>query len=220
MDIISGLFFMIMVVFLPIMILSLPFILLDKLLLSDFFYNKTGIKTYVMWYGKKRYLDKYALFITLGLISTIIGGMGYYVYYLTGLFAYFKIAALYDICLIYIGILIYLRKKFFFYIDEEKKEEDRVYPIPYIIISMICDVTINVGIMIIYALYRITHGGILIFVMIILVVLLHLTVFPDYINKVLPIEIRTSEGLSLFLFLCFFLWAIIMRIILIIGLAL
>lgn len=74
--------------------------------------------------------------------------------------------------------------------------------------------------MIIYALYRITHGGILIFVMIILVVLLHLTVFPDYINKVLPIEIRTSEGLSLFLFLCFFLWAIIMRVILIIGLAL
>lgn len=53
MDIISGLFFMIMVVFLPIVILSLPFILLDKLLLSDFFYNKTGIKTYVMWYGKK-----------------------------------------------------------------------------------------------------------------------------------------------------------------------
>lgn len=54
MDIISGLFFMIMVVFLPIVILSLPFILLDKLLLSDFFYNKTGIKTYVMWYGKKK----------------------------------------------------------------------------------------------------------------------------------------------------------------------
>ena len=74
--------------------------------------------------------------------------------------------------------------------------------------------------MIIYVLYRITHGGILIFVMIILVVLLHLTVFPDYINKVLPIEIRTSEGLSLFLFLCFFLCAIIMRVILIIGLAL
>lgn len=44
MDIISGLFFMIMVVFLPIVILSLPFILLDKLLLSDFFIIKQELK--------------------------------------------------------------------------------------------------------------------------------------------------------------------------------
>lgn len=93
----------------------------------------------------------------------------------------------------YFDILIYLRIKFFYY-DGDKNESEKRYPGSYPMVSMIWTSLITMFSTVILGMYVIFHKSVVLYCIIILLILMHIFLFPDYMNKVLPYDVRTLKG--------------------------
>lgn len=196
------------------------FVLIFKFLASDYFYNLTGHKLFyireidskefvdsvrketgrsylsleVMKHTSRRELiDSVALplssvYLCL-LIIFIAESMdfineSYFVTYLA-LFACGVI--------IYFNFLIYLRMKVFYY-GGSKAECEKRCPGSYPRVSYVWTILLSFYTTILFFLYIVTYKQSFIYGMIVLLIVAHIFIFPDYMNKVLPYDLRSLKG--------------------------
>jgi len=187
------------IIFFLILILDLTLVgIIYKFIISDFFVEKTGIKTFYYKNGKKKVTDKINI-LSSNLVAIVPFSVGLLFHYFSyDFFSIYDILfmgfSIYTVFFIYILICLYLRITFLPFKDE-KPEEERTYPFSYTITSIKLDLIINMQNVVFLMFYLIFEIKIGLYCFIIGFIYLHVfTLFPDYVNIFWPNEIRTKKG--------------------------
>ena len=177
------------------MILPLPiFLLTRKFLVSDYFYNKTGRKLYyIKKDGSREFIDSMTIISVLLMYYWIFGFTSYLISYLLEDYFFFHIGLVLCGLFTYCDIIIFLRIKFFYYEGDKYASEKRLLG-TYPMYSMIWTFWISLFGTFILVMYFIFHKTSIIYGLILLLITMHVFLFPDYMNKVLPWDVRTDKG--------------------------
>ena len=208
--IIGGIFFM-----------MVSFVLISKFLTSDYFYNLTGRKIfyirdtnpdetidyinevrvgrrydsleYMKYSGSRQLIDSVGLPFTSVYICLLILFITGIIYSLAG--NYPMLYAGYFGCalVVYFTFLIYLRMKIFYY-GGSKAECEKRCPRSYPKVSYTWTILLSFYSTILFFLYIVTYKQSFIYGIIVLLIVAHLYIFPDYMNKVLPWDLRSLKG--------------------------
>ncbi len=200
-----------------VIIILVGFFSIYAFLKSDLFYNLTGRKIYyVREFSAREIKDEYykvtgrrmlyskdkgsrELIDSIGIplcsitICLLILFIGYMIYSLSDYYLILYLGCFFSGLIIYFSFLICLRIKKFYY-NGDKYESEKRYPISYPMVSYTWTSYLSIHTTLFYLLYITSHAQILIYGMVGLLILAHVYIFPDYMNKVLPYDLRTFKG--------------------------
>ncbi|WP_304124344.1 hypothetical protein [Methanosphaera cuniculi] len=204
-----------------IFLMLVSYFLISKFLTSDYFYNLTGRKifyvkdtnpnetidhinevkigrrydsfNYMKYTGSRQLIDSVSLPFTSVYACSLILFMTGMIYLLAE--NYPMLYAGYFGCglVIYFTFLIYLRMKVFYY-GGSKTECEKRCPGSYPRVSYVWTILLSFYTTILFFLYIVTYKQSFIYGMIVLLIVAHVYIFPDYMNKVLPYDLRSIEG--------------------------
>ena len=202
-------------------LMMVSFVLINKFLTSDYFYNLTGHKifyvkdtnpnetidsinevkigrrydslNYMKHSGSRQLIDSVSLPFNSVYICLLILFITGIIYLLAG--NYPMLYAGYFGCglVIYFTFLIYLRIKIFYY-GGSKAECEKRCPGSYPRVSYVWTILLSFYTTILFFLYIVTYKQSFIYGMIVLLIVAHIFIFPDYMNKVLPYDLRSLKG--------------------------
>lgn len=177
------------------MILPLPiFLLTRKFLVSDYFYNKTGRKLYyIKENGSRDFIDSITIISVLLSYYWIFGFSSYLISYFAENYFFFHMGLILCGLFTYCVIIIFLRMKFFYYEGDKYASEKRLLG-TYPMYSMTWTFWMSLFGTFILTMYFIFHKTSIIYGLILLLITMHVFLFPDYMNKVLPWDVRTERG--------------------------
>lgn len=185
--------FLILSTFLIFIISVLVVFLIYKFLISDYFVKKTNIKTFCLIKDKKKCNDNiYLLFAFLMNIPILL--TCYYLYINTNLLLFFYAGFLMVFFWDYVIIGIILRLKYLFYENEEKNTCQRRYKKDFVDFGIRWGFLFSLSLMFYVMMFLIFQKTIVLFVIIFWLVILNISIFPDYLNRVWKKDIRSSEG--------------------------
>ncbi|WP_308574763.1 hypothetical protein [uncultured Methanosphaera sp.] len=204
-----------------IIFMMVSFILISKFLTSDYFYNLTGRKifyvkdtnpnetidsineirvgrrhdslNYMKHTGRRELIDSVSLPFTSVYACLLILFITGIIYLLAG--NYPMLYAGYFGCglVVYFTFLICLRIKIFYY-GGSKAECEKRCPGSYPRVSYVWTILLSFYTTILFFLYIVTYKQSFIYGIIVLLIVAHLYIFPDYMNKVLPYDLRSLKG--------------------------
>lgn len=160
------------------------------LISSEFFVKKTGIRIFLKK-GNVKDNDYLTVFLFL-LAPVLLVGSGIFIRFLGGENHLSNASVMFGIYYTYFLCGILYRIRYFRYIDEK---EDHSYSFTYPYISSFLNMVynlINVMLMIFYCIFAIPYSG---YCWIFWFMYIHIVIiFPDYVNKYLPKDIREEGG--------------------------
>lgn len=176
------------------LIILIVYYLIHRFLRSDFFYRKTGHKIYyIKENGSRELIDSVTIFYFLSSTYFIFIFSSYLILLCSGSYYLYYYSLIACGLFTYSSILIYSRIKIFHY-DDDKKESEKRCPFTYPIFSMRWTFLISFFAALLLCMYPIFHKPKILFSFGILIILLHIFIFPEYMNKVLPYDVRTLVG--------------------------
>lgn len=205
--------------FLNIIVSILIYIVLYYVTVSDFVKDKTGhVLFYKNEHGMKVANDYIRILYFNVLAPLLFAYLIWFLYYLTSIDFLFYGSLLYAIINLYFAILLLLRLKYFFYMDEPKNltereafknytknnlfltlnnitNDENMHVVEYLYYGKS-----NVGLSMVFVLYMglflLTGVPEILLFLVVLLIYMHLMIFPDYLNKLWMVDIRTSKGLQ------------------------
>lgn len=118
--------------------------------------------------------------------------MTYSISFFTENYFFFHLGLVLCGLLTYCSIITFLRKKIFYY-DGDKYASEKKYFGTYPSCSLAWEYLISMFNTLILSMYMVSHKTSTIYGLIILLITLHVFLLPDYMNKVLPWEVRTTK---------------------------
>ena len=170
------------------------FFLIRKILLSDYFYNKTGRKLYyIRENGSRAWIDSVNLIVNTSYMCCLACLPTYVFSIFAENYFFFHLGLILCGLFTYCDIIIFLRMKFFYYEGDKFASEKRYYT-TYPLYSGAWTLYTSMFSTLIIAAYFSLHRPVIMYSLIILLITIHVLLFPDYMNKVLPWDVRTERG--------------------------
>lgn len=178
------------------LIIPLIFVIIFKILTSTYLYEKTGHKLYyVKENGSHELIDSVLIFFFLISMCCEILINFYLICLFNGDFHLFYIGLVPCLIGTYTTIFIYLRIKVFYYEGDEAESYNK-RPYTYPNFSMRWSFVITCFTCVIIGMYFILRRQRIIYCIIILFIVLHIFLLPDYMNRIAPEDVRTVIGVN------------------------
>lgn len=179
------------------------FLLLFKFVLSDFFHDKTGIRTFYIKDGKKKCTDNVNLILSMLYLILVLMSLGMGLYYFLGENVASLGLFLYSILFLYLSVCLFVRINYFPF-EDEKIIENRIHPFTYTSIS-IRHILVTTIFTTLFAMFYLVLGigNSLLCSMISLIYGHVVSLVPDYLNNYWYTELRSQKGMYSFYLLNF-----------------